>query len=230
MNSKKEISVIIPAYNSAGTISDCLKTVFNQTFKDFEVIVVNDGSQDDLAGALEPWRSRLKLINSPKNQGAAAARNLGFRASQGKYLFFADADLLLKPKLFEKMRRVLENYSEPGYVYSSFKFGWKRFCPGSFSAAKLKAGPFIHTSSLIRRECFPGFDPKLKKFQDWDLWLTILEAGWPGIWIAESLFTVRAGGTISCWLPKFAYQLFPWLTAVKKYRRAEKIIKEKHGL
>ncbi|HQA64128.1 MAG TPA: hypothetical protein PK085_03445, partial [bacterium] len=98
-----------------------------------------------------------------------------------------------------------------------------------FDPAKLKKMPYIHTSSLIRREFFPGFDENLKKFQDWDLWLTILERGGQGIWLEQSLFSIKSGGTMSSWLPKIFYQL-PWLKKVKAYRQAERIIKIKHNL
>jgi hypothetical protein len=89
--------------------------------------------------------------------------------------------------------------------------------------------PYIHTTSLIRRDHFVGFDPSLKRFQDWDLWLTMMEKGDHGYYLPEILFTVSAGGTMSHWLPKFAYRL-PWLKKVKQYLAAEQIIKAKHHL
>jgi hypothetical protein len=90
--------------------------------------------------------------------------------------------------------------------------------------------PYIHTSSLIRRADFPGFDETLKKFQDWDLWLSIAESGGKGVWIDKMLFSVAPGGSMSDWLPAIAYRLLPFLPAVKKYNKARLIIKKKHGL
>jgi hypothetical protein len=86
--------------------------------------------------------------------------------------------------------------------------------------------------SLIRRSDFPetGWDESIKKLQDWDLWLTMLEQGHVGLWINKILFRVTPGGTISSWLPAAAYKLLPFLPAVKKYKAAVKIVKAKHGL
>jgi len=88
---------------------------------------------------------------------------------------------------------------------------------------------YIHTTSLIRKKHFPGFDKKLKRFQDWDLWLTMLDRGYKGKFIPEILFQVKPGGTMSKWLPKGVYKL-PFLKQVQKYKEAEKIIKAKHKL
>lgn len=223
-----QISIIIPIYNQAKYINRCLKSVFNQTFKDFEVIVVDDGSTDNLNLALRPHLSRIKLFRQA-NQGAPAARNFGFNQSRGKYIIFCDADLVLKPDILEKMIGVLEKKPAFAYAYPSFCLGFKKFRPGLFDPKKLKEKPLIHTSALIRRECFPGFDPELKKFQDWDLWLTMLKNGHQGIWLKEILFKIKGRGTMSQWLPKFFYHL-PWLKTVKKYKAAEKIIREKHQI
>ena len=83
---------------------------------------------------------------------------------------------------------MLDENEDISYVYSSFKFRWKTFKLWEFNAEKLKEMPYIHTTSLIRREHFPGFDPKLKRMQDWDLWLTMQEKGYKGKWINEVLF------------------------------------------
>ncbi len=96
--------------------------------------------------------------------------------------------------------------------------------------------PYIHTTALIRREHFPGFDEKIKKFQDWDLWLTMLEQGHEGIWLPEVLFKVYTQKDgLSSWLPKFFYRI-PWkklgirIKAIEKYEKAREIIKKKHQL
>ena len=80
-----------------------------------------------------------------------------------------------------------------------------------------------------------GWDESLKKFQDWDLWLTMLEQNHKGKWISEVLFTAQTGGTMSNWLPSFIYKI-PWdkigwkPKTVKKYEEAKEIIRKKHGL
>lgn len=226
------ISIIIPVYNQAKLIGQCLQSIFRQTFIDFEVIIVDDGSKDDLTTALAPYKNKIKLI-CQENKGAPAARNRGFQESVGKYVLFCDADCELKPTMLKQMFNILEVYPGVAYVYSSFKFGWKKFKLGMFTEEKLKQQPYIHSTSLLRREFFPqsGWDEGLKKFQDWDLWLTILENGGQGFWLNQVLFKVRTGGTMSVWRPKFLYRL-PFFKdkQIEKYRQAEKIIKDKHHL
>lgn len=237
--SQPEISIIIPAYQAEKTISQCLDGIVRQTFQNFEIIIVNDGSTDKTLKKMERFKKTTKapvvLINQ-ENKGANAARNRGFQASKGQFVIFCDADLIIRPDCLEKMRRALAKHPDASYAYSSFKFGWKKFKLWPFDAARLRQMPFIHTSSLIRREHFPGFDESIKKFQDWDLWLTMLEQGHVGVWIPEYLYrVVNTKGTMSQWLPSFLYRM-PWKLlgfspkAVAKYEKAKAVIIQKHQL
>ncbi|MDD5291487.1 MAG: glycosyltransferase family A protein [Patescibacteria group bacterium] len=234
------ISIIIPIYNQADKLSKCLDSILAQTYKDYEVIIVNDGSMDNIKDVLENQKSKiknknhnvkLKIVNQ-ENLGAPSARNRGFEESEGDFLFFCDADAVLIPEALETMLGALESHPEASFAYSSFLWGKKLFKVGPFSTEKLKAGPCIHTMSLIRREAFPkgGWDESIKKLQDWDLYLAMSENGRKGFWIDKVLFKIKPGGTISSWLPSFAYKLLPFLPTVKKYREAVKIIKNKHNL
>ncbi|MBN1779471.1 MAG: glycosyltransferase family 2 protein [Candidatus Buchananbacteria bacterium] len=223
-----EISVIIPAFNAQKTIEQCLNSLFAQSFTDFEVIVVNDGSTDQTAQVLQKYQTKIKIVNQ-SNSGAPAARNAGAKLAAGAYLLFCDADIVLKPQALEKMYQALKNHPDKSYTYCNFIFGHKKFKVFDFDAARLKQMPYIHTTSLVVKKDFSGFNQNLKRFQDWDLWLTMLEQGKTGIHIPEILFQVKSGGTMSSWLPKIFYKL-PFLKQVKKYKQAEKIIKEKHHL
>ncbi|MBI5765809.1 glycosyltransferase family 2 protein [Candidatus Falkowbacteria bacterium] len=224
-----KISIIIPIYNHAEVIEKCLKSIFEQTFKDFEVIVVNDGSTDNLLLVMRPWLTKIKFFNR-QNSGAPSARNFGFEQSIGEYLLFCDADVIMKPDMLEKMYDKLQADRSATYVYSSFKFGWKTFKLWPFNEKKLKNIPYIHTTSLLRRECFPGFDEGLKRFQDWDLWLTLWERGRRGVWLNEILFQVAAAGTMSKWLPKMIIGLPLKLKEITRYKTAKKIIQDKHHI
>lgn len=233
------ISIIIPVYNQADKLKQTLKSIQNQTYKDLEMIIINDGSTDHTQETIEEYVPPLKekgvkirAFIHHTNKGAPAARNKGFKASSGEYLFFCDADAILKEHALEKMISTLKQTPDASYVYSSFMWGKKLFRVGNFDKEKLKQGPYIHTMSLIRREDFPesGWDEDIAKLQDWDLWLTMLEQGKIGYWIDEVLFTVQTGGTMSSWVPSFAYKLLPFLPSVKKYKRAVEKIKEKHNL
>jgi len=223
-----QISIVIPVYNAQKTLEKCLQSIFNQTYKNFEIIAINDGSTDQSLEVLKKYQDKITILNQ-NNQGAAAARNAGAKIAKGQFLIFCDADIIMDPQMLELMLKALENEPKASYTYSAFKFGLKTFRLWEFNSEKLKKMPYIHTTSLIRKEHFGGFDQKLKRFQDWDLWLTMLERGYSGKFIPEILFTVSSGGTMSSWLPK-AFYYFPWSKKVKQYKEAEKIIKEKHHL
>ena len=239
-----KISIIIPVYNHAGELFNCLESVFWQTFQDFEVILVDDGSQDNFLKVAEEYKQKFKSRNlnlqiiQQKNQGPNVTRNNGFQKSKGEYIIFLDADIMMKNNMLEKMLEILQKNRNKSYAYSSFKFGFKTFKLWEFDAEKLKQIPYIHTSSLIRREHFAGFDEKIKKLQDWDLWLAMLEKRHQGIWISEILFKVSVNflrGGISTWLPSFFYKI-PWqkfgikIKEIEKYKKAKEIIEEKYNL
>jgi glycosyltransferase involved in cell wall biosynthesis len=232
------ISIIIPAYNQDEKLKCCLYGILAQTYRDFEVIVVNDGSTDKTSEVMNSFREEFKMAEisyktiEQENKGAPNARNHGFQASRGDYLFFCDADVIMERNCLWEMINALQNNPEAAFVYCSFRFGDKLFRLQPFDAKKLRQMPYISSMSMIRTKNFPitGWDENLKKFQDWDLWLTISEQGGEGIWIDKPLFSACAGGTMSNWLPSFAYKLLPFLPTVRKYQRAVRIVKEKHGL
>lgn len=223
------VSVIIPVYNHAEELSTTLRALFAQTYNDFEVVVVNDGSTDNMALVLIGWKDKIAVMNK-EHEGAPAARNTGAREARGEYLLFLDADVTLRPDALEQFVCALQNSPNCAFVYSSFKFGFKHFAGKVWNVNELKNKNYIHTTSLMRKKSFPGFDESLKRFQDWDLWLTIMEQGGRGVFIPEVLFRIQTRREgISQWLPSFAYRL-PWLKAVKEYKQAVDIIKKKHKL
>lgn len=230
------ISIIIPVYNQAQKLANTLDSIAKQSLNDWELIVVDDGSDDNPEKVFTDFVSKTKNENhfiflQQENKGAPAARNHGWQKSQGDFLFFCDADALLEKNALELLLDALKQNPEASYIYPSFYWGRKLFKVGPFSAEKLRQEPYIHTMALIRAKDFPenGWDESIKKFQDWDLWLTMLEAGKVGVWLDQVLFKVIPGGTISSWLPAFAYKFMPFLPSVKKYQAAKKIIIQKHG-
>ncbi len=230
-----DIGVVIPAWNAADTIGDTLRGLFAQTLLPANVVIVDDGSSDGLDAAIAPWRSRVTLIHQAQ-AGAAAARNRGAQEMSNEFIIFLDADIDLVPTALADMARVLVTHPEAAYVYPSFSFGPKAFHLHDFDASALRRMNYIHTSALMRRTAFPGFDPALKKFQDWDLWLTMLGQGAQGMWVQQKLFHVRQRRLgYSTWLPSIVYQL-PFIgqgkgnAAIARYRAAEAIIRKKHGL
>ena len=232
------ISVIIPIYNHKHTIIPTLESIMGQSYRPLEVIIVNDGSTDGfeeiVPKLVQIGRMNgvdVKILNQA-NFGAPMARNEGFMASRGDYVIFWDADTIGHPQMLSKMSSILDKKPNVSFVYSGFKFGWKKFKNCVFDLEKLKKFNYVDITSLIRRKDFVPFDESLKKFQDWDFWLGLSLSGKRGEWINEILYKkiVRGRKGISFWLPKFVYKL-PWKTKeVKKYEEARNIIYKKHHL
>lgn len=229
------ISIIIPVYNQAEHLANCLASIKKQTYDNYEIIVVNDGSKDGVIEIIKKFKPvfgfKLTYLEQ-ENRGAGAARNRGAKAAKGEYIIFSDADVIMKPAMLELMLKILKDNPAASFCYSSFIWGRKKFKLWPYDAEKLKITPYINTNSLIRLKDFPGFDETLKKFQDWDIWLTMLGRGHKGVWLEQILFKVAVSGaqTMSQWLPSLAYRLLPWLPQVKKYNQAMAIIKKKHSL
>lgn len=111
-DSKIKISVIIPIYNTEKYIDKCIKSVVNQTYKNLEIILVDDGSTDNSMVKCNEWAqkdNRIKIIHQ-ENRGAAAARNSGIEVSTGKYIAFVDSDDYLDNNMYEKMMDVNTRY------------------------------------------------------------------------------------------------------------------------
>ena len=117
------ISVVIPLYNKAHTIVNTLTTVMNQTYKDFEVIIVNDGSTDNGVDLIKSNfnDSRIRIINQ-KNSGVSAARNCGIEEAKGNWIAFLDADDECSDGMIEKQLRCLQNYgTSDSIAFSTLK-------------------------------------------------------------------------------------------------------------
>ncbi len=230
-----EISVIIPVYNHAHTLERSLRTLARQTIVTKEVIIVNDGSTDDFHEVIKKLKTTLPVkILEQENKGANAARNFGLQFATGEYIIFWDADTIARPEMLKKMLDALKNNLQASYAYSQYKFGWKTMRSHDFDSVLLQKMNYIDQTSLARRSDLPvnGCDTSLKRFQDWDLWLTMLANKKTGVFIPEMLYKKITWGRkgISAWLPGFMYRL-PWKSKrVKEYESARKIIQKKHGI
>jgi GT2 family glycosyltransferase len=112
------ISVVIPTYNRADLLCESLKSVFRQEETDFEVIVVDDGSTDDLSKVVEDFRDRVNFIRQDKS-GPGSARNRGAAAARGEYLAFLDSDDLWFPWTLGVFRRIIGGHRSPAILSSS---------------------------------------------------------------------------------------------------------------
>jgi glycosyltransferase involved in cell wall biosynthesis len=107
-----KISVIIPVYNSAKFLPNCLESVINQTFRDIEIICINDGSRDNSLALLQAYAkkdNRIKIF-SQQNRGVSAARNVGLENAIGEYIAFVDSDDTIKPDMLQKLYKIIVDY------------------------------------------------------------------------------------------------------------------------
>lgn len=236
--SNEAVAVVIPCRDHAAELEKALESLERQSLRPVEVVVIDDVSRDDVNSVVEKFSGRLPIRSErfAENRGAPAARNRGAEMTVSPYLLFLDADVVLGVDSLKRFVDALAAAPDAAFAYSNFIWGWKAFKARQWDVESLKKLNYIHTTSLIKRGAFPGFDPSLKKFQDWDIWLTMAERGAKGAWIDDYLFVVkpRASG-MSSWLPSFMHKL-PWPILgwmpkeIKKYRDAENVIRQKHGL
>jgi glycosyltransferase involved in cell wall biosynthesis len=182
------ISIIIPTYNCAAYLDECLESVFQQTRKEFEVIVVDDGSTDETQSVLGRWQERIRCITLRKNGGIANARNTALGTASGEFIALLDADDIWSPKKLEKQMKVLEQSPAAGLVCSDFAIDetsgalTPSFFARSGGYATGKVFPylvrncFVFTSTVILRRSIlqrtGNFDTALA-FDDYGMWLKV---------------------------------------------------------
>lgn len=179
------ISVVVPTFNRGELIERSIRSVLDQTFSDFELIVVDDGSTDDTLEQLRQIEDpRLRVLSHASNQGACAARNTGIEAARGRFIAFQDSDDVWAPDKLEKQMAVMPaDAADPVIVYCGFvRIGphGDVYGPGAdiklregYILAQLLQGNFVSTQTmLVPRQCLDvvnGFNRSLGRLQDWDL-------------------------------------------------------------
>jgi glycosyltransferase involved in cell wall biosynthesis len=195
------LSVIIPSYQRSKTILRALESVSNQTFRDFEIIVIDDGSTDGTADVVSQYSDKVVYIWQP-NRGPSAARNVGIENSSGEFIAFLDADDIWYPQKIEKQISPFQFNPRLGLVCSDVVFadesGIKQNKTAFASAAPERgmifntifSRSFIGTSTVvIRRICLDEvgqFDEQLKFCEDYELWLRVSES-WEIDYVPEPL-------------------------------------------
>lgn len=178
-----KVSVIIPTYNRARYICRAINSVLDQTFTDYEIIVVDDGSTDNTREVLAPYGGKIVYIPQT-NQGVSAARNKGIEQAKGEYIAFLDSDDYWMPEKLIEQVKILDANPRVGIVYCRMpiinakgeKIGMK---PAGVSGRNLQelleVGGDIPTSTvMIRRECFSKagmFDRTLSMGEDMEMWM-----------------------------------------------------------
>jgi len=201
-------SIIIPLYNKAAYIEKALQSVFNQTFKEFELIVVDDGSTDDSLQIVQQInKSTNQQINiiTQSNSGVSTARNNGVKTAKYNYIAFLDADDWWEPGFLEEMAKLINSFPEAGIYGSNYfyvKNNRKRiinvgvdtdFQSGYINYfgvyAKTLAMPLWTGAVILQKDVFnemQGFKPHLKLGEDFDLWIRIA-LKYPVVFLNKSL-------------------------------------------
>jgi glycosyltransferase involved in cell wall biosynthesis len=202
------VSVVIPVYNRAHLIGRAISSVVSQTYRNFEIVVVDDGSTDDLRGALSRiTHPRLRCVVHSRNRGAAAARNTGITSAEGTYVAFLDSDdVWYSPKLAAQLAAMRDQPPEiAGSVcaYDCVKAGQPPRCivpewtPLTFAGIQLlgcTCGP--GTTLLCRRDVFAEigpYDEELRRLEDWDWLLRLAENGYRLLALRDVLAWVEVG-------------------------------------
>ncbi len=188
------VSIVVPAYNTADYIGDTLSSVLAQTFTDYEIIVVNDGSPDTVALelAIAPYRNRIQYIVQ-ENRGLSGARNAGIAAARGSFIALVDSDDVWEPNYLAHQLAMMRDRPELAIVYpNAITFGDPMRAGQLFMDLHPSSGP-VTFERLVRQECnvmvsvlarrdvlvAAGlFDESLRSSEDFDLWLRVVKGGW----------------------------------------------------
>jgi glycosyltransferase involved in cell wall biosynthesis len=192
MNGSARISIIVPVYNDPGNLADCLSAIRALAHSEVETIVVDDGSTEDVASAVD--RTGVRLLKLSRNSGPAAARNHGARQAQGDILFFVDADVVLAPDALEHVEGAFQEQSDLAALFGSYDAEPR--APGLVSQYRNLLHHFVHQNGhsdastfwagcgAIRRPVFEaigGFDEKRFRFpsiEDIELGYRLRRAGY----------------------------------------------------
>ncbi len=190
------ISVIIPCYNYGKYLAETIESVLVQSYRDFEIIVVNDGSTDNSLEVACHFPT-VKILNQ-ENAGLSAARNNGITVAQGDLIFPLDADDLLMEdclkRCVDRMNKTGRDIVCPGLQEFEEKKNFQ-FSGGNFTLEGFKKANQIHASSLYRKKMWEklgGYDESMREgYEDWDFWLRAVNDGYRVSAIEEPLFLYR---------------------------------------
>jgi glycosyltransferase involved in cell wall biosynthesis len=201
---KPLVSVVIPAYNRAALLGRAVNSVLEQSFQDFEILIVDDGSTDNTAEVVQGFEDpRIRYIRHAKNAGEAAARNTGIHAARGQYVAFLDSDDYWLAGKLELQVRVLEA-DEAMYScstqYYEIKGSRRKICPRTIAPwpryllEEMDLG--IGTTLLIRRDCYEKvgiYDETIVRSPDYE-WLIRYGQMFPHHLIKNPMAVVHIGG------------------------------------
>jgi glycosyltransferase involved in cell wall biosynthesis len=202
MRESPTVSVIVPCFNHGAFLPEAIESVSAQSFSDFEILLVDDGSNDAstlelLSRASWPKTQKLRI----EHAGVTAARNFGIERASGRFLTFFDSDDRMHPEFLERTVSTLEGDASLSFVscwvrlFGEESWDWQ---PRSCDFPQLLHECTVATAALVRRDAVHevgGFDPSFELgHEDWELWLSLVERGYRGTILPEILFFYRRSG------------------------------------
>lgn len=184
-----QVTVLMSVYNGQTYLREAVDSILNQTFCDFEFIIINDGSADGTADILQHYDDeRIRLVDNEENIGLTRSLNKGLELARGEHIARMDGDDIALPDRLEKQVHLLDEHLSVGLVSSSYikinaageEIGFQKVRTTNDEIKKvlLRSNSFCHPSSMFRKKCIErvgAYREKLKVAQDYDLWLRIAE-------------------------------------------------------
>ena len=197
------VSVVIPCFNYAEHLEDAVVSVLAQTYRDLEVIVVNDGSTDrslEVANLLAAAHPRVQVLDQPNAGQPAITRNNGIARASGRYILCLDADDMIGATMVEECVALLDADPGLGVAYPvQQNFGANDDGPlfSGWDGLRLPYANRLPVASVYRREAWEavgGYRTNVRGYEDWDFWIAISSHGWRGELAARATFLYRVHG------------------------------------
>jgi len=182
-----KVDIIVPIYNQAKYLKECIDSILNQGLQDYFITVVNDGSTDNVVEVLDKNYAmirNMRLIQHKENKGLSAALNTGVQSVAGKYLTWMSADSYYGTNCLKKLEKFLDEHEQVGLVCSDFKiFGARKdsYCPKKeiITFDDLLKDNYVRASFMYHRilhNIVGYYNEELKCAEDWDMWKKISRA------------------------------------------------------
>lgn len=196
---KNVVSVIIPAHNAEEYLEETVKSVLNSTYKNIEIIIMDDGSNDKTGEIADSLAKKYLNISSfhQVNKGVATARNEAIKQSEGKYILPLDADDLISIDYIEKAVTILEENVDIKVVYGNAQFFGNKIGKWDlpdFDINLLARRNIIYVSGIYRREDYNktgGYSEEIAGLEDWDFWISMFKTGGKVKYIDTECFYYR---------------------------------------
>lgn len=198
------VSVLMPVYNAEGYVKEAINSILNQTFKDFELVVLNDASGDSSKDAILSFQdTRIRYIENEQNKGLSFSRNRLLSEARGEYIAWLDADDIAYPTRLAEEYRFLEEHPDYAMVASWARLVdatgkptgnfIKSYIPDEYlSALLLFVNYFVQSSVLLRKSCLPEvhYRPEFPPTEDYEFWVRIA-AKYPVAILSKTLVDYR---------------------------------------